>query len=70
MTSTSIVTIFPSKVIGKAMKIPYNEKYHPSKAVRIVVDGVMGGEPRAFQQDMDIKLLHDHDLNLKSKLMG
>lgn len=54
MTSTSIEILLTPKVIGKEMKIMYGEKYHPSKAVRIVGDGMMGGEPRSFQQDMDI----------------
>ena len=46
--------VFPPKVIGKAIKIPYGKKDHPLKAMRMVSDGVMGGERRAFQQDMDI----------------
>ena len=54
MTSTLMVTVFPPRVIGKAVKILYGEKDRPSKAVRMVGDGVMGGEPRAFQEDMDI----------------
>ena len=48
MTSNSMVTGFPPKVIGKAVRIPYREKDHPSKVVRMVDDGVMGGEPRDF----------------------
>lgn len=43
-----MATVFPPKVIGKVVKIPYKEKDHPSKAMRMVSDGVMGGEPRAF----------------------
>lgn len=41
-------------MIGKAVKIPYGKKDRPSKDVRMVGDGVMGGEPRDFQQDMEI----------------
>ena len=48
MTSTSILTVLPPKVIGKAVQIPYVETDHPSKFVRIVGDGVMGRESRAF----------------------
>jgi len=54
MTSTSIAKVLPPNVIGMVVKISYGEKDHPSKNVRIVGDGVMGGESRAFQQDMDI----------------
>lgn len=48
-----MVKVLPPKVIGKVVKILYGEKDRPSKAMRIVGDGVMGGEPRAFLQDMD-----------------
>ena len=49
MTSTSTATVLPPKVIGRAVKIPYGEKDHPSNAMRMVGDGVMGGESREFQ---------------------
>lgn len=39
-------------MICKVVKIPYGEKDHPSKAMRIFEGSVMGGDPRAFQQDM------------------
>lgn len=42
------------EVIYKAVKIMYGEKDNLLKDMRMVGDGVMGGEPRAFQQDMDI----------------
>ena len=54
INSTSMTIVLPPKVIGKAIKIPYGEKDCPSKVVSIVGDGMMGGVPRAFQQDMDI----------------
>ena len=53
-TSTSMVTIFPPKVIGKVVEILSGDKDHPSKYVRMVGNGVTGGEPRDFQQNMDI----------------
>ena len=43
-----MATILTPKVIGKEIKISYGEKDHPSKTVRMVGDGVMGGEPRYF----------------------
>ena len=54
MTSTSTPMVLPPKVIGRAMKNLYGEKDHPSNAMRMVGDEVMGGEPRSFQQDIDI----------------
>jgi hypothetical protein len=54
MTSTSTMMIFPPKVIGRAVKILYGENDRPSNVVRMVGDGVMGGYPRSFHQDMDI----------------
>ena len=54
MISTSMTTIFPPRVIGKDVKIPYDENDLPSNVVRMVGDGVMGGDLRAFQQDIDI----------------
>lgn len=49
-----MATIFPVKVIGKAVKIPYAEKDRPTNAMRMVGDGVMGGDLRSSQKDMDI----------------
>ena len=40
--------------ISRAVKILYGEKDHTSNDVRIVGDGVMGGEMRAFHKDIDI----------------
>jgi hypothetical protein len=54
MTSTSMMVVLPPKVIGRAVKIPYSEKDHPSNAMRMVGDGVMGGESREIQQDIHI----------------
>ena len=48
MPSTSTTTIFPPRVIGRVVKIPYGEKECLSKVLRIVGDGVIDGEPRAF----------------------
>lgn len=49
MTSTSMVEFLPPKVIRKVEKITYREKDRPLKNDRMVGDGVMGGDPRAFQ---------------------
>jgi hypothetical protein len=49
-----MVTVLPPKVIGRAVEILYSEKDRPSNAMRIVGDGVMGGESRAFKQYIDI----------------
>ena len=54
MTSTSTTMVFPPRVIGRAVKISYGENDLSSNVVRMVGDGVMGGESRAFQQDIDI----------------
>lgn len=54
MTLTSTVTVFPPKVIGRAMKIIYGEKGRLSNAVRMVGNRVMGGDTRTFQQGIDI----------------
>ena len=54
MTSTSMMMVLPPRVIGRALKILYGENDLPSNAMRMVGDGVMGGEPRAFQQYIDI----------------
>lgn len=43
-----MVIILPPIVIGKEVKIPYEENDHPSKDVRMVGDDVMDGEPRAL----------------------
>ena len=51
MTSTSMTTVFPPRVIGRAVKILYGENDLPSNVVRMVGDGMMGGELRAFQQE-------------------
>ena len=48
MISTSMTTVFPARVIGMAVKILYGKNDLPSNVVRMVGDGVMGGEPRAF----------------------
>ena len=48
MTSTPMAMVFPPRVICRAMKIVYSENDLSSNVVRIVHDGVMGGEPRAF----------------------
>ena len=54
MTSTSMTTILPPRVIGRVVKIPYDENDLLSNDVRMVGNGVMGGESRSFQQDIDI----------------
>lgn len=54
MTSTSMAMVLAPKVIGRVVKIPYGEKDCPSNTVRMVGDGVMGGQPRACQHEKDI----------------
>ena len=54
MSSTSTATVFPPRMIGRVVKISYGENDLPSNVVRMVGNGVMGGEPRYFQQDIDI----------------
>ena len=54
MTSTSMATVLPSRVIGRVVKIPYGENDLSSNVVMMVGDGVMGVEPRDFQHDIDI----------------
>ena len=48
MTSTSTMTILAPRLIGRDLKIVYGENDIPSNVVRIVGDGVMGEELRAF----------------------
>ena len=43
-----MTTVFPTRVIGRVVKIPNGENDLPSNVVRIVGYGVMGGEPRDF----------------------
>ena len=54
MISTSTMTILSPRVIGRAVKIPYGENDLPLNVVRMVGDGVIGGESRPFQNDIDI----------------
>ena len=54
MISTSTMTVFPPRVIGRVVKISYGENDLRSNAVGMVGEEVMGGEPRAFQEDIDI----------------
>lgn len=54
MISTSTATVLPPRMIGRVVKILYDDNDLPSNVVRMVGDGVMGGELRAFQQDIDI----------------
>ena len=48
MTSTSTTTVFPFRVIGRAIKIPCSENDLPSNVVRMVGDGVIGEGLRDF----------------------
>lgn len=54
MNSTSTMTVLPPRLIGRAVKISYGENDHPSNVMRMVGDGVMGGESRSFQQNINI----------------
>ena len=46
--------VFPPGVIGRAVKILYGENDLSLNVVRMVGDGVMGGEPRTLKQDIYI----------------
>ena len=54
MTSTSTATVLPPRVIGSAVKISYGENDRLLNVMRMVGNAVMGGELRAFQQDIEI----------------
>ena len=54
MTSTSISTVFPPSSTCKLLSIPYGVYVRPSNAFNVVDDHDKGGEPKFFQQLMDI----------------
>ena len=54
MTSMSMVTIFPLRVMGKIARYPFGRNVWPSKALREFDGHVKVGEPKASQQACDI----------------
>ena len=54
MTYTSIVTVFPAKVMGKLANYPFGTKVWPSKALREFDDGDRVGEPKVSQHEVDM----------------
>ena len=54
ITSTSIETMFPPNSIGKAMTIPWGLKAWSLNYFNTIDDGIISGEPKTLQQDIDI----------------
>ena len=54
MTLTLISTVLPPNSTCKLLKIPYGVYIHPSNAFNVVDDRDKGGEPKVFQQLIDI----------------
>ena len=54
MTSTSIVTVFPAKVMGKLARYPFGTKLWLLKALREFNGGERVGEPMVSQHEADM----------------
>lgn len=54
MTSTSISTVLPPSLTCKLLNIPYGVSVLPLNVFNVVDDRNKGGEPKVFQQLIDI----------------
>ena len=54
MTSTSMQTVLPARVIGQLWNKPMGWEVWPSHAWRVIVEGADLGDPSFFQTEADI----------------